>query len=148
MTDKRRWASNKIDGAFSVLCTLYSVLCTLYSVLCVLCSVFCVLCSVLCALYSALCTLYSFLSAPRRSIICMFLLESCHFVKNIPSDTLTTARGTHIIDAVRMLLGCSPVFCFYPHFLKRNLGQEAGCHAPVVYHARGRQKVSAGHRPA
>ena len=31
-----------------------------------------------------------------------------------------------------MLLGCSPVFCFYPHFIKRNLGQETGCHAPVL----------------
>ena len=31
-----------------------------------------------------------------------------------------------------MFLGCSPVFYFYPHFIKRNSGQETGCHAPVL----------------
>ena len=53
-------------------------------------------------------------------------------LKNIASDTLTTTLLPHIIIPVRLLLRCSPVFCFYPHFFKRNLGQEARCHAPVL----------------
>ncbi len=47
-------------------------------------------------------------------------------------NALTRGWNPHIIEPVRMLLRCSPVFCFYPHFIKRNLGQEAGCHAPVL----------------
>ena len=44
---------------------------------------------------------------------------------------MTSGFKEHIIGAVEMFLKCSPVFYFYPHFIKRNLGQITRCHAPV-----------------
>ena len=57
---------------------------------------------------------------------------------------MTSARITHIMITAKMLLGCSPVFYFYPHFIKRNPGQEVGCHAPVPRTPGDGRKLSLG----
>ncbi len=57
---------------------------------------------------------------------------------------MTSRLKEHIIETAEMFLKCSPVFYFYPHFIKRNLGQMTRCHAPVLSTPGDGRKFSPG----